>query len=90
VKFTWDPGKATLNLRDHSVTFAEAVTVFGDPLARIHDDPDHSEGESREIIVGYSSAGRLLLVCFTERTNSIRLFSAREVTAHERRKYEER
>jgi uncharacterized protein len=62
VKFTWDPGKEALNLEDHSVTFAEALTVFGDSLARIHHDPDHSEGESREIIVGYSSAGRLLLV----------------------------
>lgn len=90
MKFTWNPEKAMLNLQDHRVSFAEALTVFGDPLARIHDDPGHSEGELREMIVGHSSAGRLLLVCFTEGTDSIRLFSAREVTSHERRKYEER
>lgn len=38
-----------------------------DPLARILADPDHSEGESREIIVGHSSEGRILLVMLYER-----------------------
>ena len=41
--------------------------MFVDPLARIFDDPDHSETEVREIIVGYSSKPRLLVVGFTER-----------------------
>lgn len=34
----------------HGVGFEEALTVFADPLARIFDDPDHSDDESREII----------------------------------------
>ncbi len=34
---------------------------------RIHDDPGHSERKRRELIVGNSAAGRLLLVSFTER-----------------------
>jgi len=71
------------------VSFEEAATVFADPLARIHDDPDHSVGESREVIVGHSSSGRLLLVCFVERTTATRIFSARQTTADERRDYEE-
>jgi hypothetical protein len=33
----------------------QALTVFGDPLARIHDDPSHSERERREIILGHSA-----------------------------------
>lgn len=45
--------------------------------------------ESREIIVGHSASGRLLLVCFTERAVDLRLFSARETTSHERKDYEE-
>jgi uncharacterized DUF497 family protein len=53
--FEWDPAKAATNARKHGVEFEEALTVFMDPLARIHEDPDHSEGESREIIVGYST-----------------------------------
>jgi uncharacterized protein len=73
----------------HGVTFQEACTLFGDSLARIHDDPDHSAGENREIIVGRSSGGALLLVCFVERTESVRLISARHATARERHDYQE-
>ena len=71
------------------VSFEEAVTIFGDPLARIHDDPQHSEGERREIIIGHSTQGRLLLVSFTERRGAIRVISARQVSRHEREDYEE-
>jgi len=68
----------------------EAVTVFGDPLARIFADEDHTEKEAREIIVGYSAARHLLLVRFTERTNGrVRIFSARRVTKPEQQDYEE-
>jgi uncharacterized protein len=88
-RFTWDPTKATLNLRKHGVSFEEALAVFRDPLARIHDDPYHSEREGREFIVGHSTRGRLLLVSFTERPGVIRLISARRATRHERQDYEE-
>ena len=35
---------------------AVALTVFGDPLARIFNDPDHSSDERREIVVGRSES----------------------------------
>jgi hypothetical protein len=38
--------------------------------------------------VGLSSAGRLLVVAYTERQQRIRLISAREATAGERKNYE--
>ena len=88
-QFTWDPAKAAANVRKHAVSFEEALTVFSDPLARIHDDPLHSARESREIIVGHSTNGRLLLVSFTERSGVIRLISARRATRHERKDYEQ-
>ena len=88
-RFTWDRTKAASNLRKHGFSFEEALTVFGDPLARIHDDPFHSEREGREIIVDHSTRGRLLLVNFTERPGVIRLIGARRTTAHERQDYEE-
>jgi uncharacterized protein len=50
------------NLKKHGVTFGEALAVFIDPQARSFDDPDHSADEPREIIVGYSSRSRLLVV----------------------------
>ena len=40
--FEWDRLKATANFRKHGVSFEEAVTVFQDPLAKAHSDPDHS------------------------------------------------
>jgi uncharacterized DUF497 family protein len=59
------------------VSFTEACEVFDDPLARIHDDPEHSESKKREIIVGHSSRGRLLVVSFTMREEAVRLITAR-------------
>jgi len=87
--FEWDPAKAAGNLRKHGVSFEEALTVFRDSLARIHDDPDHSEVESREIIVGHSADERLLVVGFTERRNAIRIINARSASVRERHDYEE-
>ena len=88
LKFEWDPKKESFNHSKHGVSFEEAFTVFGDPLARIHDDPYHSERERREIIVGHSTRGRLLLVSFTERHRVIRLISVRGASRHEREDYE--
>ena len=87
--FEWDPAKAAANLSKHGVSFEEAATTFQDPLARIHDDPDHSTSERREIVVGHSSQGRLLVVSFTDRGSNIRLISARPATRRERGDYEE-
>ena len=90
LRFEWDARKALTNKLKHGVSFEEAMTLFGDPLARIFDDPDHSVAESREIIIGLSQKQRLLLVCFTERGNVIRIISARKATKLERQDYEER
>jgi uncharacterized DUF497 family protein len=74
----------------HGASFQEAQTVFLDPLARIFDDELHSVNELREIIVGHSSDGRLLLVSFTEREiGLVRMISARRATKRERSDYEE-
>ena len=88
-QFEWDNDKAKTNLQKHGVSFAEAITVFCDPLAQIFNDDVHSANERREIIIGHSNRDRLLLVCFTERTSAIRIFSVREVTRKERADYEQ-
>ena len=87
--FTWDPAKATANLRKHGTSFDEAATVFRDPLATVLPDPTHSRQEQRLLIIGHSAAGRLLLVAFAERVERIRIISAREPSAREHREYEE-
>ncbi|UIE36496.1 BrnT family toxin [Leptodesmis sichuanensis] len=88
MQWQWDPNKANLNIHKHGVSFEEAVTVFGDPLAVTIDDPDHSIGEARFVTIGFSNLQRLLVVCHTEREQKVRLISARLATRRERRTYE--
>lgn len=88
MQFEWDPEKAQANAAKHGITFAEASTIFGDPLELTIDDPDHSGDEARFLSLGMSSAGQLLVVSFTERDHRIRLISARLATPRERRHYE--
>jgi len=90
VNFEWDPGKARQNRRKHRVSFQEAATVFGDPLAVTYSDPDHSLSEQRFITVGMSSAGRTLMVAHADRDESIRIISARKTAQREREHYEEK
>ena len=71
------------------MSFEEGSTVFADPLSRIVDDPRHSVGERRDVIVGRSDRGRVLVVMFTEREDALRIFSSRSATRAERRHYEE-
>lgn len=82
--FEWDPRKAAANRRKHGVTFDEAATAFGDPFGIMVDDPRHSAGESRLVLLGHSQANRLLAVMFTERGDRMRLISARTATRRER------
>ena len=88
MEFEWDIDKATSNLEKHGVSFAEAMTVFGDPLEVAIPDPDHSEEEFRFVSIGRSEQGRLLVVAYTEREARIRLINAREAAPKERRNYE--
>jgi len=87
--FDWNWKKAARNLENHKVSFEEATTVFGDPLAITFPDPDHGAGEERWLTFGLSSPGRLLVVSHTEHRLKVRLISARPATRRERKIYEE-
>lgn len=87
--FEWDAKKAAANVKKHGVTFEEACTVFGDPLAILMPDPDHSVGEHRYLVLGMSNRHRLLVVAHAERPPRTRLISARPATRKERQTYEE-
>jgi hypothetical protein len=89
VDFEWDPRKAARSLRKHKVSFKEAATVFGDPLAVTVHDPDHSSEEDRYITVGMSDHLRLIIVSHVDRGDRVRIISARTMTRPEREAYEE-
>ena len=88
MQFEWDEEKAVSNLKKHGVSFKEAESVFGDPLARTFEDDVHSYEEKRNAIFGHSSMNRLLIVSYTERENDrIRIISTRLATPKESRRY---
>jgi hypothetical protein len=89
LQFTWDPRKATANLRKHGIGFPEAATAFADPLSLTIPDPDHSVGEARFVLIGQSERRRLVVVAHVERGDLIRIISARPATRRERKTYEE-
>ena len=89
IRFEWDSAKAAANLRRHGVSFAEAETAFLDDDAKVLPDPDHSADEDRFLLLGLSSALRVLIVvhCLREAGSVIRLISARKATRAERAQY---
>jgi uncharacterized DUF497 family protein len=89
LRFEWDELKARANAKKHGVSFEEAKSIFVDERAKLIDDPDHSEDEERFVLLGFSSALRLLVVChcYLGEGNVIRIISARKANAKESRSY---
>ena len=87
--FEYDPTKAALNLRKHGVSFEEAASVFGDPMAYTFADPDHSDDEKRWLVLGVTRLARMFAVIYTHRGEKYRIISARLATKRERKIYEE-
>jgi hypothetical protein len=89
--FEWDPRKAAANLAKHGVTFGEAATVFGDPVALDGPDLGHSAVEARIVPLGRSFLNRILTVASTRRKElhgeAIRIISARRASRKERAAY---
>ena len=85
--YRWDEDKARINLNKHDIDFADAVGVFEDPLALTIEDTESLE-EPRWITLGTDLLGRLLMVVYTYRRESIHLISARKATKKDRESYE--
>jgi uncharacterized protein len=91
IRFEWDARKARANLSKHGVSFEEASTAFYDELGLLLDDPDATVQEDRFILLGLSSRMRLLVVvhCFREPDETIRIISARQAAQHETDLYQD-
>ena len=90
LSFSWNPNKNKTNLKKHKVSFEETESCFYDPMHILIDDPDHSDGEERMILLGMSSKSRLLVVVHAEvLDDEIRIISARKADRSERKNYEE-
>lgn len=88
MKITWDSKKAATNPKNHEgVTFEEARHVLLDPYALSREDSD-SEDEQRFVTLGMGSKGRILMIVYTYREETMRLISAWKANEPQRRRYE--
>lgn len=91
LRFEWNDRKEKENLKKHGIAFQEAKSAFLDENARVIADPEHSEDEDRFVLLGLSIKLRLLVVvhCYRENDQLIRIISARKAHRSERRQYSE-
>lgn len=85
IRFEWDAQKAVANLRNHTVSFEEAQSVFYDEFAMQFFDEPHSSEEDRFVMLGMSGTA---VHCVRESDDVIRLVSARKATRNESKYYE--
>jgi uncharacterized DUF497 family protein len=88
INFVWDRRKAGLNLRKHGVAFETAREIFFDPFIT-YIGTEVVRGEERETAIGMTGDWKLLKVIYVFSPAFVRLISARTVTIHERKNYEE-
>ena len=58
MEFEWDPDKADRNLAKHGVSFHDAATVFGDPLAMTYFVSHTDRSEKTRIISARAATKR--------------------------------
>lgn len=89
MKIEFDPDKAAANPLNHEgVTFDEAKAVLLDPYALTRENGD-AENERRFITLGMGALGRILIVVWTLREDTVRLISAWKANQNQRRRYEQ-
>lgn len=89
LRFEWDAAKNRANARRHGVSFEETSSAFLDENGILIDDPGHSIGEERFVLLGLTSSLRLLVIChcYRQHADVVRLISARKADKGEREHY---
>ncbi len=86
--FEWDEQKEKINIDKHGIDFKTASHVFMDPNRIELYDELHSDLEDRYITIGkVGSCMMIITLVYTERTQHIRIISARMATNKERKAY---
>ena len=88
VRVVWDPRKAESNPRKHGIRFSDAEAVLLDPFALTREDSG-ARGEQRFVSIRTDTSGRIVVVVYAFRSQTIRLISARNATRSERNSYAE-
>ena len=89
VIFEWNNQKAIANLHKHGLSFESACEAFFDPFLVVLEDVEAVGNELREKLIGMTSDWQIVLVVYVMRADRVRLISARDATAWERKHYED-
>ena len=87
MRIIWDPNKAEINFKKHKIRFSDAELVLYDPFAMTLEE-QVIEGEQRFVTVGSDALGRIVVVVYSYRADTIRLISAKKATPSQRKQYE--
>lgn len=85
MQFVWDEAKRQANLQKHGLDFADAETVFNQPLI-LFEDNRADYGEQRMVAIGLLQM-LVVVVVHVENDNTIRIISMRGATRHETNTY---
>ena len=85
MNFEWDDSKRQTNIRKHGIDFSDAKKIFDYDTVTIEDNR-FNYGEQRFICIGLLN-GRVIVVVYTEKENTIRIISARKATKNEQQIY---
>jgi len=87
MRIEWDENKNESNKIKHDVDFEDAAMIFADTnrIERYDTSVNNTSNEDRWQTIGL--VRKVLFVCYTERTDVIRLISARKANSKERALY---
>ncbi|EKD28870.1 MAG: hypothetical protein ACD_79C00182G0015 [uncultured bacterium] len=73
--FEWDETKNQINIKQHQISFKEAIKAFLDPNRKIRLNEKHSEKEMRYFCLGKVD-NRIMTVRFVVRNKKVRIIGA--------------
>jgi uncharacterized protein len=87
MELEWDEAKNQHNIAKHGIDFADAHSIFANPIV-VRPDERHEYGEQRWIAIGKLGSIIVVLV-FTRRGKTTRIISIRKGNKHERQIYQD-
>ena len=88
MRFEWDEDKNRANIQKHKIDLADVPAVFNGPML-VELDEREDYGEERWIGMGFLRDIVVVVVFAQRRQDTIRIISARKVSKHERKRYEQ-
>ena len=87
MRFGWDPAKNARNIRERGLSFADAASMWENPML-VWIDERRDYGEVREVALG-TVGSRVMVVGWVRRSDDdIHIFSFRKANARETKRYQ--